>query len=302
MEWIGADFGLSGHTCRVRGRRGDGEVVDVAIKLSPADKSATEMAFYRWCAPSTPIQLPRFLGGNARAGRGYILFDYLDDVRQGDVLVGVDRDGVVALASSLAHLHTRWWNATAPELAHIVARTRPQRSAAPTIDPNNLARFFQRHGDTLTPSQADMIRGLPSRLPEIHNLLWRGERTLLHTDFHLDNVLWAPDGSPVVLDWEGAMVGPPEVDLARILIECLRPDQVEELAGVATAIYTDHLAADGIERGRIDERRLEAAAARSLAGIVGWLGAEKRPPADSRARRLGANGMAATLGVIAYLR
>lgn len=52
-----------------------------------------------------------------------------------------------------------------------------------------------------------------------------GQRTLVHGDFRLDNLLFAPDGTAcvAVLDWELATLGHPFADLAGVIMQWQRP-------------------------------------------------------------------------------
>ena len=63
-----------------------------------------------------------------------------------------------------------------------------------------------------------------------------GRRTLVHGDYRIDNLLFAPDGPAcaAVLDWELSTLGHPFADLAAVVMQWRRPPGVEGrgLAGV----------------------------------------------------------------------
>lgn len=294
-EWIGIDFGLSGHCCRVIGRGPLGEEVDVVVKLTTEAKAAREIAFYRHYAPDTPIATPRFLGGDIAGDRGYLVLETVVDATQGDVLAGTSRPGAEAMAGTLARLHGRWWNDDSA-LERLRRLSPPKRSEPPVLMDETVDRFLDSCAEDLSVAHRDLVATLRSRLPTIHQVLWGGARTLIHTDAHLDNVLWS-EGDPVFVDWEGAMVGPPEVDVARLLIEGMTPAQYGELGASALQAYRNSLSRTGGAGRDIDDARLAAATLRSLAGIVGWIGGEEKPPPGRRTRRLGRNALRATLTV-----
>ncbi|MEI4232176.1 phosphotransferase family protein [Roseovarius sp. D22-M7] len=66
-----------------------------------------------------------------------------------------------------------------------------------------------------------------------------GQRTLVHGDFRLDNLLFAPEGTDcvAVLDWELSTVGHPYADLAAVIMQWSMPATPEGrgLAGVDRA-------------------------------------------------------------------
>ncbi len=66
-----------------------------------------------------------------------------------------------------------------------------------------------------------------------------GQRTLVHGDYRIDNLLFAPDGTDcrAVLDWELSTLGHPYADLAAVLMQWAMPPgpQGRGLAGVDRA-------------------------------------------------------------------
>lgn len=57
------------------------------------------------------------------------------------------------------------------------------------------------------------LQVLDRREPEVD----RQRRSLIHGDFHSENILITPDGAPFVIDWSGAAVDDPRVDLAQAM-------------------------------------------------------------------------------------
>jgi aminoglycoside phosphotransferase (APT) family kinase protein len=73
-----------------------------------------------------------------------------------------------------------------------------------------------------------------------------GQRTLVHGDYRLDNLLFAPDGTDcvAVLDWELSTIGHPYADLAGVIMQWSMPATTEGrgLAGVdrtALGLWSD---------------------------------------------------------------
>lgn len=143
---------------------------------------------------------------------GYLVLETVPDAIQGDVLVGTNRRGAEAISRSLARLHGKWWDDDSA-LERLSSLSPPKRSRPAQLADETVDRFLRQRGGGLAPAHRNLISTLGSRLDAIHQVLWDGSRTLIHTDAHLDNVLWS-DGNPILIDWEGAMVGPPEIDVA----------------------------------------------------------------------------------------
>lgn len=266
----------------------------MVVKLMTESNAAREIAFYRDYAPDTPIATPGFIGGDMADGRGFLVLEMVLDAVQGDVLAGTDARGAEAMAGTLARLHGRWWNdESALEPLHRLSP--PERSQPPVLAAETIDRFFDRTAEDLSTTYRDLISTLAPRLSTIHGILWDGPHTLIHSDAHLDNVLWS-EGDPVFLDWEGVMVGPPEIDVARLLIEGMTPAQYGEFGAVAVEAYRSALSRTGEGRD-IDDIRLAAATLRSLVGIVGWIGGPEKPAPGGRTRLLGRNALRAALSV-----
>lgn len=293
-QWIGIDFGLSGHCCRVVGRGREGEGMDVVVKLTTEANAEREIAFYRHYAPETPIATPLLVGGEVAEGRGYVVLETVTDAIQGDVLAGTTREGAEAMARTLARLHGRWWGKETA-LEPLRRLSPPERSLPPRLPEDRLDRFLETRSAGLSPDQKNLISTLGSRLSAVHETLWETVPTLVHTDAHLDNVLWSGT-EPVLIDWEGAMVGPAEIDVARLLIEGMTPAQYDDFGFRTLEAYRSELSGTGSGR-HLDAARLAAATLRSLAGIVGWLGGDGPPPPGRRTRRLGRNALVASLAV-----
>ena len=100
-----------------------------------------------------------------------------------------------------------------------------------------LARWTGQYRASETERQPDMealITWLERALPADD-----GQRTLVHGDFRLDNLLFAPEGAEcrAVLDWELSTLGHPHADLAGVLMQWQLPPGPETrgLAGVDRA-------------------------------------------------------------------
>ncbi len=86
-----------------------------------------------------------------------------------------------------------------------------------------LARWTKQYKATeteLLPDMEALIAGLEADLPQDD-----GQRTLVHGDYRIDNLIFAPDSTRIlaVLDWELSTVGHPYADLAALVMQWQLP-------------------------------------------------------------------------------
>ncbi|MBM7069639.1 phosphotransferase family protein [Actibacterium sp. 188UL27-1] len=100
-----------------------------------------------------------------------------------------------------------------------------------------VGRWSKQYRASETDSIADMdnlIDALNARMPEDD-----GQRTLVHGDYRIDNMIFAPDSADclAVLDWELSTIGHPYADLAAVIMQWQMPTGSEGrgLAGVDRA-------------------------------------------------------------------
>lgn len=126
-------------------------------------------------------------------------------------------------------------------------------------------------------------------MPAITSLR-HGPACWIHGDAHLDNVLFRQDRTAVVLDWSGAVIGPPAVDLARLLTEGINAGATEDHARVLVAEYTAELAACGVGAADKDAwGQLSDGLAVVAQAAIGWAGREESREPKERMRALQAS-------------
>ena len=258
---IGEGFGFGGTSVRIDHAGGT-----AVVKFATADRTRREQTFYERCAPTTPIASVPFHGAVTEGDEGVIVLGFVD-ARQGDVLAGCSADEMLALAAALGHVHSTWWGRDVPGLE---PRPRMQLSADRIVAA--LDRFT-------APSEIlGRFDGLANRVDEIYDELDRQPKSVTHRDFHLDNVLFAPE--PVIIDWQLAAYGPFVVDLARLLIEVRPLDVTAEQADAAIETYLSTLRPE-IRPSRAELLDwTEPAFDLALAGFCNWLGADLDDPDD----------------------
>jgi len=100
--------------------------------------------------------------------------------------------------------------------------------------PRQLARWSKQYRASETgpiPAMDQLMQALETSLPDED-----GQRTLVHGDYRIDNMIFSPDGATcrAVLDWELSTLGHPYADLAAVIMQWQMPPGADGrgLAGV----------------------------------------------------------------------
>jgi Ser/Thr protein kinase RdoA (MazF antagonist) len=180
------------------------------------------LRFHRAVGSRLVASVPACLGGlvDQVNDTGILLLEDIAPAEQGDVLASCTDEQALAAVRSLARVHALSRAAATEEHASEAPSWQATVATADVWDAR-LSAAAARFPQILTPSLVDRLHKL-SRLvgPAIESLR-RRDTCWIHSDAHLDNVLFRPDGTAVLLDWSGASIGPAAVDLARLLTECV---------------------------------------------------------------------------------
>ena len=138
---------------------------------------------------------------------------------------------------------------------------------------DRLARASERFPEILE-RIVEPLLDVPDRVAYAGSVLRRGPASWLHVDAHLDNTLFRPDGTVVLLDWCNAAIGPPAIDLARFLIEGVVESSEPKRVTALLSVYTNELRRAGVEGVALAQLQtgFELALLPVLQGAVGWAG------------------------------
>lgn len=301
---IGSGYGLAGSAARVGLRtpgsqQTDGRVLQpmattsaaapqasaVVLKLAPRRSGAAELAFYRDVAPRMPCRVPRCFGGwvdaDPEADRAVLVLEALAVHEQGDVLIGATTDQAHAVLGAAAAFHAAFAQdapSSLPRLTYDVDVL--QRRLAERTGP-----FLDRHAETLPAAVRKRIDDLSAHVETGSAVLAATPATLVHTDFHLDNVLFLDRGEPAVLDWPGARRGAAAIDVARFLVEGVADALLPEHAALV-AHYRDSRARAGAPVGSEFDDQLDAALDLQLVHMINWAAAPQRSDIHPRMPKL----------------
>lgn len=246
----------------------------VVVKLWDAAGKAgqAEVLFYRNLRElGARIPFCFYASVDERTHRAVLVLEDLQDAVQGDYLKLLDLDRAAAVARSLARLHAAWLGhpglAAYPWLPDVTT-WRKERAWFHS----RKALFLERFDNRLIGLPRKLLEEI-DRAAEAANLrLTAAATTLLHGDFHLDNLVFIDQVEPVFLDWSRPVIGPPSLNLVELLTRMTSLENYE-------AVFTTYLAefnqasTKPLDR-RTLERQLGGALLRSFAistcGIARW--------------------------------
>jgi hypothetical protein len=285
---IGAEYGMSGRIYRVRAETRAGQEVSFVLKVEPAEAFRAALGFHVLNGEQLSGSVPACLGGEVLGDdkRGLLVLEDVAPARQGDILAGCDDAEAEAVMRALAKVHagTKGHAGTRPANGGQPSEGLPRWEAQvmhPIRWAQRLACAAERFPTILTAECVERLGDLPREVADAREHLLRGPVTWIQDDAHLDNVLWRPDGSAVLLDWSRAVVGPAAVDLASILAQGLDSGSPPTRRRHLVDVYRRALEEHGV--GGVSSASLESAVTAGLLpwalGAVGWAGREEPDPA-----------------------
>jgi hypothetical protein len=285
---IGVDFGLSGgQVYRVEASAEDGGLISFVLKREGVQAVERAARFHRLVGKRVAASIPAYLGSclDHEHDTGVLLLEDVAPAEQGDVLSGCTDLQALSAVRSLARIHALTWNMVSdgPDEQAIrwqVPTTAPDRWAA------RLAAAEERFPDIVAPFMSRLQR-LAGEVETANGSLRDGDACWIHRDAHLDNVLFRPDGTAVLMDWSSAVIGPPAVDLARLLTEGINAAGRGEQASELVCAYVGELARCG-RTVSVDELwdTLSGAILLLIQAAVGWAARDEHRQPVTRMRAL----------------
>lgn len=279
-ERIGEAYGWTSTIVRAA-LQGEGLPATVIVKWCSPANARTEARFACDVAPLLDVETPRVLGASIdeTADRAVVVLADIAPARQGDYLVPMSDADLDVQVDAMASWHARFWDrADDPAIAWLPRRDpdvadRVRRTEA------GLGVFLDRWGGRISAAARDAAAALPRRLASAYAALARAPLTLTHADFHVENVLFRPDGRAVVLDWTEAARARAAYDTARFLLNGVGAAARRRMADRAIPRWLHAVAARGVAGyGRADLERdlawafvvLAAGQVRSVSRTTPW--------------------------------
>jgi hypothetical protein len=167
-----------------------------------------ELRFYEDLAGDVAVRTPRryYSASEPATGRYVLLLEDLAPGRCGDQLASCTLNEAQLALTELARFQASWWNSDRiREYPWLLAPDDPTLlPVLQMIYQQSLPNFEAEFGDRVSQEVIDIGRRFGEQLVELGASLSDRPRTVLHTDFRLDNMFFdLADGSPFALiDWQ----------------------------------------------------------------------------------------------------
>jgi len=183
-----------------------------------------------------------------------------------DQVAGLQPDQAHLAAAQLARFHAEWWGAVDTEALNWLPYSNSEvtKQAAPLMR-NNWPLFVERFGDCLTDDALELGPRVGACYEDLLDRLARTPRTIVHTDYRLDNLFFADnaDDAPLaVVDWQLTTRGRGAYDIAYLLGQSMEPGARAQHERAVLETWYEALVAAGISgysrADALDDYRLGA--------------------------------------------
>lgn len=207
-----------------------------------------EVRFYRHLAATVRVPLPR-CHGSAMSDSGaefVLLLDDLAPAVQGDQIAGCGVEQARAVAVAAAGLHgPRWCDDTLLAEPGLALPTQSDRELMDSVLAPMTDTFRDRFADRLGTLDRAALDWLVATAGDWLVTPVR-HFALLHGDLRVDNVMFGPDGSVTIIDWQTITPGQPLRDIAFLLATSLPTADRREHERAIVADYHSALLRYGV--------------------------------------------------------
>jgi hypothetical protein len=234
-EQIGVGIGVSSALYRLRLTGGAACPDTVVVKLPALDEAAVftstmlrmyirEVGFFEKLAAESPVRAPKYHWGavDEETSRFCVVMEDLGSLRIVDQLQGMGLEDAERAVDELAKWHAAYWgNSEAmAEQGLVISLGDP---IYPAILPIVFAEGWEKvtSGMDVQPAILDVGPRFGAGLAGLLSDLDTAPRTMTHGDFRADNILFDPDGSIALLDYQLIGSGSGAYDLAYFVTQSL---------------------------------------------------------------------------------
>lgn len=202
-----------------------GPIRDLATRFRMYER---ETNFYRHVARQINLPTPDLYYAETLAnGELTLLIEDMFPARPGDLMAGATLDQIDGLLEPLAAMHALWWsNPALDDLPWLPSLNDPVAlEIAADVSENAWVLFVDQFGEHLPPK----VRRLGEILRSDRSVLDRlsaPPRTLVHADLRINNLMFDKDTSELraVLDWQSTVAARAPLDIARLFVNNLEPE------------------------------------------------------------------------------
>ena len=224
-----------------------------------------EVRFFQNLAQDSPIRVPRGYYGAVDEETSHFvqLMEDMGSLRIVDQNEGMNIDDSRQAVDELALWHAQWWGKADPivERGDSVCLSDP---VYPAVLPMVFAEGWEKVNNEMTIAPEILAVGpaWTDKLEWMLGSLSGAPNTITHGDYRADNILFADDGSVVLLDFQLTGRGSASYDLAYFITQSLEPDLAATHETELFNRWRDGLIAAGVPEGEtvgLWERYREAA-------------------------------------------
>ena len=243
--------GVSGPTSLIAKIRG---VTDVQRQMDAAiGMFHREACFYRQLAAEVPVGSPRcFHVGDGDTTP--LLLEDLGGHRMGDQVAGLAIADAETMMRTLARLHAAYWESPVIEQPWLLRHdTGAYPGLVAQLVQSGTSGLVRRFGDAVPGRVLDGVLALAARWDQVLSTACAGPPTLVHNDCRLDNVFFAEDGAPCLIDWQVVSRTRGTQDVANLLAGSMNADDLATHWERLLRLYHDGLVEHGVSGYGFDE-------------------------------------------------
>ena len=166
---------------------------------------------------------------NPKLRRYVLVLEDISDARPPSQVVGGSLDDALISLSILAKFHAHHWLcAESVSVSHRIWALDRLPKVWQASYARNRSEFLDRFGDLVGEQKMKIIDEAQKNVADLLAPLAKDPWTLLHGDYRLDNIMFRPDGSIVVIDYQILGKGRPGWDVAYFITTALSPDHKNE--------------------------------------------------------------------------
>jgi len=201
-----------------------------------------EVHFYNHLDGRLDIQTPKvyFTAVDHASHDFIILMEDLAPGVQGDQLGGCDEEAALKASRMAAGLHGPLWGDRSILDGDLIAERSENAEALQLMYDALAPGFLHRYADRLTDKEKEMVL-LVGQNMNAYCCKYEGERTLVHLDYRLDNMMFGGQYPLAVVDWQSPALDCALSDIAYFCGTSLTPDIRASIENTLVAAYHDAL-------------------------------------------------------------
>jgi hypothetical protein len=208
-----------------------------------------EVNFYNFFSDKVPLHTPDVFVAefDRESGRVLLIMESFAGWHSPDQVSGASLQQITTATKSLAGLTATFWNAP-------IQKEHPWIHSLTSEVFSNIANDYResteeallRLGDSLPESAGANAHKIGDKYDELVNRLSKGNQSLAHWDYRVENFFYGPENEFVVIDWQLMMVTNPATDLAYLLGTNIATELRRSAENELLGIYLEELARHGV--------------------------------------------------------